>query len=111
MQAGGGNTSLKVEGTLWVQASGFWPRRRHAERPLRAGRHRLVLDAIDGGDETTCANRHHRRQEPQGAPPSIETSLHALLPHRFVVRTIRSGRSPSPSAATPRPASPSAWTA
>ncbi|MEZ5858155.1 MAG: class II aldolase/adducin family protein [Geminicoccaceae bacterium] len=87
MQAGGGNTSLKLDGTLWVKASGFWladATKSDLFVPVDTAR---VLDAIDGGDEGDVRAATIADKNPAGLRPSIETSLHALLPHRFVVHT------------------------
>ncbi len=87
VQAGGGNTSLKLDGTLWVKASGFWladATRTDLFVPVDTAR---VLDAIDGGDEDDVRAATIADENPSGLRPSIETSLHALLPHRFVVHT------------------------
>ncbi len=87
VQAGGGNTSLKRDGTLWVKASGFWladAQKRDLFVPVDTAR---VLDAIDGGDEDDVRAATIDAENPAGLRPSIETSLHALLPHRFVVHT------------------------
>ena len=87
VQAGGGNTSLKLDGTLWVKASGFWladAQKRDLFVPVDTAR---VLDAIDGGDEGDVRAATIADKNPAGLRPSIETSLHALLPHRFVVHT------------------------
>src|SRR5258707_11812045 len=84
VQGPGGNISIKRDGVLWVKASGTWLadagtrnlfvpvdlqllRRaiaEQAEDPVRPAR-------LDGG--------------PTGLKPSIETTLHALLPHPVVV--------------------------
>ena len=87
VQAGGGNTSLKLDGTLWVKASGFWladATKSDLFVPVDTAR---VLDAIDGGDEGDVRAATIADKNPAGLRPSIETSLHALLPHRFVVHT------------------------
>ncbi|MEI2453370.1 class II aldolase/adducin family protein [Lysobacter firmicutimachus] len=81
VQGGGGNTSLKRGDDLWVKASGTWLA--HArERELFV---RLPLSQV------RAALRHDDAEArivdiARGLPlrPSIETSLHALLPHRVV---------------------------
>jgi len=81
VQGGGGNTSLKRDDELWVKASGTWLA--HArERELFV---RLPLVQV------RAASRHDDAEArigeiARGLPlrPSIETSLHALLPHRVV---------------------------
>lgn len=87
VQAGGGNTSLKEDGTLWVKASGLWladAETRDLFVPVDVAK---VLDAIDRGTEDDVRAATIREKNPSGFRPSIETSLHALLPHRFVIHT------------------------
>ena len=84
IQGAGGNTSLKRgERELWVKASGTWLA--VAERqPIFVGldlaevRRRLAADEAEPALPA--------RLDPAGAlRPSIETTLHALLPHAVVV--------------------------
>lgn len=83
VQAGGGNTSVKVDDTLWVKASGLQLKDALAENvfvPLRLSGVRARIEA--GEDEPA------RPEVLEGSlRPSIETSLHALLPHKFVSHT------------------------
>ncbi len=81
IQASGGNTSCKLDGCLWIKASGklladaetgevFVPLH------LDGVRHAIVRDERDPVSAHVEAGWSLR--------PSIETTLHALLPHRFV---------------------------
>lgn len=77
VQAGGGNTSLKTGNTMWIKASGRYMRNALREDifvPVR-------IDAIGefmarGEDYTAPVN---------GLRPSVESSMHAVLPQRVVV--------------------------
>jgi len=83
VQGPGGNTSLKHEGVLWVKASGT-DLADAVETPifvpvdLETARNAILADedrpipALD-------------TQEAEGMRPSIECSLHALMPHRVVL--------------------------
>ena len=87
IQAAGGNTSLKLDGILWVKASGLWladALERNLFVPVRLAR---MLHGIRRGepDPVTPAIAHDL--DKGGLRPSIETTLHALLPHRVVVHT------------------------
>jgi len=81
VQGAGGNLSLKDGNTLWVKASGTWL--------SEAGRRRIfvplalpgVLHALAQGKEDFLPFL----QENTDLRPSIETSLHAILPARIVV--------------------------
>ena len=82
VQAGGGNTSLKDGGTLWVKASGKWLIRAMDEEmflpiPLAGIFRRLDEDREYTGEFITADGAALR--------PSVETSMHAVLPHRVVV--------------------------
>ncbi|MFO1046839.1 MAG: class II aldolase/adducin family protein [Geminicoccaceae bacterium] len=87
VQAAGGNTSLKVDGLLWVKASGLWladALQRELFVPVALD---PVLEGIaaQAADPVTAAVA--QELNPAGLRPSIETTLHALLPHRVVVHT------------------------
>lgn len=85
VQGAGGNVSLKEDGTLWVKASGCWLADAEAKDimvplSLEAVRRRLADTAgraLDGARIDDPATRHLK--------PSIETALHAVLPHRVVL--------------------------
>jgi rhamnose utilization protein RhaD (predicted bifunctional aldolase and dehydrogenase) len=87
VQAAGGNTSLKADGVLWVKASGLWladALTRDIFVPVRLGR---VLEGIGGGESDPVSPAVVAELNPEGLRPSIETTLHALLPHQVVVHT------------------------
>jgi rhamnose utilization protein RhaD (predicted bifunctional aldolase and dehydrogenase) len=80
IQGAGGNVSWKEGGTLWIKASGMWLAEAQSREifvpvDLNALRQSIVVGKFDSaarviGDSTLR--------------PSIETMLHALLPHRVV---------------------------
>ncbi|KRD28667.1 hypothetical protein ASE35_19390 [Lysobacter sp. Root916] len=81
VQGGGGNTSVKQDGTLWVKASGTWlaqARERDIFVPLPLDEARAALGHADGEARLARLGAAHALR------PSIETSLHALLPHPVV---------------------------
>jgi rhamnose utilization protein RhaD (predicted bifunctional aldolase and dehydrogenase) len=87
VQAAGGNTSIKDIGRLWVKASGTWladaiDRDIFVPVDLDA-----VLDGIAAGRIDPVGPAVLSGLAPPDLRPSIETSLHALLPHRVVVHT------------------------
>ncbi|MGC8470026.1 MAG: class II aldolase/adducin family protein [Acetobacteraceae bacterium] len=87
VQAAGGNTSLKHEGLLWVKASGTWLAQAETRAilvPVRLGPLRAALAAGDTAAESALGFVDPARN-PEGLRPSIETALHAALPHRVVV--------------------------
>ena len=81
VQGAGGNVSWKDEGTLWVKASGTWL----AEAELKKIFVPVNLSLL----QTALSNRDFSVQPEVTSNsvlrPSIETLLHALMPHRVVV--------------------------
>jgi rhamnose utilization protein RhaD (predicted bifunctional aldolase and dehydrogenase) len=80
VQGAGGNTSIKHDGVLWVKASGAW---------LSEAEKRDIFVPVDLPG-ALCALEKGIETMPVADPratlrPSIETSLHALLPHRVVL--------------------------
>lgn len=81
VQGGGGNVSWKDGKTLWIKASGRWLAEADADNifvpvdlsHLLQATHDGIFDAIPIALGAT------------GLKPSIETVLHAVMPHRFVV--------------------------
>ena len=75
-QASTGNTSIKLDGVLWIKASGRW---------MADARQNEILIPLD------LANVHRecleRDLDPAERYPgaSLETAMHALLPHRVVL--------------------------
>lgn len=80
VQAMGGNTSIKDESDFWVKASGTRLDEASAETFVRLdlahSRMCLTDESLSLEDGILETSDHHR--------PSIETSLHAILPHRYV---------------------------
>ena len=84
IQASGGNTSLKENGLLWVKASGKYLGDALNEDIFLAVDLDVVLKdtfAINQGDSGL---QIHSRN---GLRPSIETSLHAHIPHQVVLHS------------------------
>ena len=82
VQGAGGNISVKVDDTIWIKASGT---------RLAAA---LTSDILVGLDRTAARDAVLETEalaqfvlegSPVGLRPSIETALHVLLPHKFVV--------------------------
>jgi ribulose-5-phosphate 4-epimerase/fuculose-1-phosphate aldolase len=83
IQGAGGNNSVKIEGVIWVKASGTWLQ--DAERapiflPVDLD---LARRRFSAGEEKVAAIPWSRT--PAGLRPSIETSLHAFLPQPIVL--------------------------
>lgn len=87
VQGAGGNVSIKRDGVLWVKASGTWLM--HAiERDIMVP---VSLDPLlraiadDDADAMEAAHRFLPDWAETTLRPSIETTMHGLLPHRIVV--------------------------
>jgi rhamnose utilization protein RhaD (predicted bifunctional aldolase and dehydrogenase) len=87
VQAAGGNTSIKIDGVLWVKASGRWLAKATKEPifvPLDLARLKRALTLGDPACETCEAFVRADLSAP-GLRPSVEATLHAGLPQRFVL--------------------------
>jgi rhamnose utilization protein RhaD (predicted bifunctional aldolase and dehydrogenase) len=87
IQGPGGNTSLKEDGILWIKASGTWLSQAK-DRPIMVPvRLEPLLQAIARNDPTCESGVAFVPADlnPQGLRPSIETTLHAVLPDRVVL--------------------------
>ena len=84
VQGAGGNTSIKQSNKMWIKASGTWLSKSLKENifvevNLEKIKKNILLNkdiAIEASNKTNKSLR-----------PSIETSLHALMPHKIVVHT------------------------
>ena len=87
VQGAGGNTSIKEGGRLWIKASGLWlahARSRDVMVPVALD---PLLAALDR-DDPACEKAQDfviHDQNPSGLRPSIETTVHALMPQKIVV--------------------------
>lgn len=82
VQAGTGNTSVKIDGVLWIKASGKWLA--HAGHDeilvpvdLAETRGRVQQDADPAGQHSILSGKPLRT--------SVETAMHAVLPYRVVL--------------------------
>jgi rhamnose utilization protein RhaD (predicted bifunctional aldolase and dehydrogenase) len=87
VQGAGGNTSIKEGGTLWIKASGLWlmhARSRDVMVPVDMD---PLLDAVERDDPAAEKAQQFviADQNPSGLRPSIETTVHALMPQKIVV--------------------------
>lgn len=81
VQAGNGNTSLKQNGVLWIKASGKWLSSAATENifiPLDLDAARLCVQRNTNPSALLAVAVHH------DLCPSIETAMHAVLPHPVV---------------------------
>ena len=94
-RGGGGNASVKADGTLYIKASGTSLATLTAGSliPLDMALLLPLLDAegsaggLPGSEEVMRAGARARLGELDGRRPSVELLFHALLPERFVLHT------------------------
>jgi rhamnose utilization protein RhaD (predicted bifunctional aldolase and dehydrogenase) len=87
VQAAGGNTSLKQDGVMWIKASGTWlmdALKKDIFVPLHLASLAEALQA-DSADCENCLRFVRQDINMLGLRPSIETSVHGLMPQRVVV--------------------------
>ena len=87
VQAAGGNTSLKDGGVMWIKASGTWLRDATARDIFVPLDHAAILAALSRSDPAceSCTAFVRTDLNGTGLRPSIETTVHALMPQRVVV--------------------------
>jgi len=87
VQAAGGNTSLKTDGVMWIKASGTWLRDAEAKDILVPVNHAALMAALEQNDPAceACTDFIRTDLNAAGMRPSIETTVHALMPQRVVV--------------------------
>ena len=81
VQAAGGNISWKSGDTLWIKASGTWLADAEQKDIFVPVDRKPIDAALASGDY----NISPKVEEGYSLRPSIETLLHALMPHTFVV--------------------------
>jgi rhamnose utilization protein RhaD (predicted bifunctional aldolase and dehydrogenase) len=87
VQGPGGNISLKHDGVMWVKASGTWMMDAMARSILVPVDVAAVLAGLAAGDPSCETCNAFVRRDLLRSPlrPSIETTLHAVMPQRVVV--------------------------
>ena len=87
VQAAGGNTSLKDKGVMWIKASGTWLKDAAARDIFVPLDHAAILAALAKNDPAceSCTSFVRTDLNSTGLRPSIETTVHALMPQRVVV--------------------------
>ena len=81
-QASTGNASVKLDGVLWIKASGTW---------LADAKHSDIFIPVNLEEVRECVHRNVDPADGYAATPgsrpriSVETAMHAVLPHRVVI--------------------------
>jgi rhamnose utilization protein RhaD (predicted bifunctional aldolase and dehydrogenase) len=82
VQAGTGNTSVKIDGVLWIKASGKW---------LAHAGHDEILVPVDLAETRRCVEQNadpaceRSIRSGKRLRTSVETAMHAVLRHRVVL--------------------------
>jgi rhamnose utilization protein RhaD (predicted bifunctional aldolase and dehydrogenase) len=87
VQAAGGNTSIKQDGVMWIKASGTWLKDADTKDifvPLDLAALDVAL-AVNDPDCEACIKFIRTNLNPSGLRPSIETSVHGLMPQAVVL--------------------------
>ncbi|BCP54697.1 aldolase [Kaistia sp. 32K] len=86
-QAAGGNTSLKRDGILWVKASGTWLAEAEDREIFLPVALEPLLAAVAENDERAAKATDFviAEENPLGLRPSVETSVHAVIPFPAVL--------------------------
>ncbi|MEI9417949.1 class II aldolase/adducin family protein [Mesorhizobium sp. Cs1321R2N1] len=86
-QAAGGNTSLKAGDTLWIKASGTWLKDALSDDIMVPVAMAPLLKAVEQRDPVADKPQAFAIEDlnPRGLRPSIETTVHALMPQRVVL--------------------------
>ena len=87
VQAAGGNTSLKSAGVMWIKASGTWLKDADARDIFVPVGHAALMAALADNDPRCDACTDFVRSDLNATDlrPSIETTVHALMPQPAVV--------------------------
>lgn len=87
VQAAGGNTSLKSNGVMWIKASGAWLKDAATRDVFVPLDHAAIMAALARKDPAceTCVSFVRTDLNATGLRPSIETTVHALMPQRVVL--------------------------
>ena len=87
VQAAGGNTSIKQDNTMWIKASGTWLKdAAHKDIFVPLNYPELVASlAMDDPDCESCLKFIRTEDNHSNLRPSIETSVHGLMPQSVVL--------------------------
>lgn len=84
VQAAGGNTSIKQDGVMWIKASGTWLRDAVIKDIFVSVDHPALMAALARNDPA-CEACTAFVSGQSALRPSIETTVHALMPQRVVL--------------------------
>ncbi len=89
VHAAGGNTSIKLDDTMWVKASGKWLMNSQTEElmvPISISKIKTFLENSNS-IESDLQKSIDLSLSPKGLRPSVEAPIHAVLDFKFVFHT------------------------
>lgn len=88
IQGAGGNISVKVGDVLWVKASGCWLQDADNKNIFVPVSYKGIKNRVMNDDnDPITSERIYMDNIDNDLRPSIETTLHALMPHKYVIHT------------------------
>lgn len=87
IQGAGGNTSVKINDELWVKASGYWLSDATQKNIFVPVNYRKVIDGVDKRIDDPVSEAVVHTSDARELRPSIETTLHAVMPQKYVAHT------------------------
>ena len=87
IQGAGGNTSVKINGVLWVKASGYWLSAANKKNIFVPVNHKGIIERLENRENDPVTAEIINTDKTEGLRPSIETTLHAVMPQKYVVHT------------------------
>ena len=87
IQGAGGNTSVKVDEALWVKASGSWLSEANEKNIFIPVNYKGVIKRLENGNSDPVTEEVINTHKTKTLRPSIETTLHAVMPQKYVVHT------------------------
>ena len=82
VQGSGGNTSIKIQNKLFIKASGFELKDAYNKNIFVNVDYKKVIEGINSNKKDLLTNTWENSGKLR---PSIETSLHALMPYKYVM--------------------------
>jgi len=87
IQGAGGNTSVKINDELWIKASGYWLSDATQKGIFVPVNYKKVIDGVYKKIDDPVSEAIIHTGDTRGFRPSIETTLHAVMPQKYVAHT------------------------
>ena len=85
IQGAGGNTSVKIDEVLWVKASGYWLSDANKKNIFVPVNYKGIIENLENSNNDPVIAEVINKNEIGELRPSIETTLHAVMPQKYVV--------------------------